>query len=103
MILLWLLIVPLAAGPLAFLRRRRAAMEMVNLAAFARSAGLAVVLAAAGTSDWHSFAVGWISCTPMRSARWWFCLTAFVALVCSVYAVGYFRHDESNRIFQDER
>src|SRR5262249_191517 len=27
-------------------------------------------------------------------------LTSFVALVCSIYAVGYFRHDEENGIFQ---
>ncbi len=27
-------------------------------------------------------------------------LTAFVALVCSVYAVGYFREDEQNHVFE---
>jgi len=44
MILLALLIVPLAAGPVAFFLRRRHMMEVVNLAAFAILLGLAAVL-----------------------------------------------------------
>ena len=29
-------------------------------------------------------------------------LSAFVALVCSIYAVGYFRHDEKNGVFRED-
>ena len=60
MILLWLLIVPLAAGPLAFFLRRRSVMEVVNLAAFAILLGLAAalgvqVLRSGPVSLWNGF------------------------------------------------
>ncbi len=60
MILLWLLIVPLAAGPLAFFLRRRSVMEMVNLAAFAvllcLAAALGIqVLRGGSVSLWNGF------------------------------------------------
>src|SRR5207245_11586034 len=29
-------------------------------------------------------------------------LTAFIALVCSIYAVGYFRDDERNQVFEGD-
>ena len=96
MILLALLIVPLAAGPLAFLLRRRRVMEMINLAAFAILFGMAVVLVAqvlrsGSVSLWNGFFYAdALSALVVL-------LSAFVALVCSIYAVGYFRHDESQR------
>jgi len=60
MILLWLLIVPLAASPLAFFLRRRRLMEAVNLAAFAillcLAAALCVrVLRSGPVSVWDGF------------------------------------------------
>jgi len=100
MLLLWLLIVPLAASPLAFFLRRRAAMEMVNLAAFGVLLGLAAflgiqVLRTGPVSLWNGFFYAdALSALVVL-------LTSFVALVCSIYAVGYFRHDERNGIFQE--
>jgi hydrogenase-4 component F len=100
MILLGLLIVPLAAGPLAFLLRRRRVMEVINLAAFAILFGLAAVLVAqvlrnGSVSLWNGFFFAdALSALVVL-------LSAFVALVCSVYAVGYFRHDESSGVLQE--
>ena len=100
MILLWLLIVPLVASPLAFFLRRRSAIEVVNLAAFAVLLGLAaalgvLVLRSGPVSLWNGF----FYADALSSLV--VLLTSFVALVCSIYAVGYFRHDETNRVFQE--
>ena len=100
MILLGLLIVPLAAGPLAFFLRRRRVMEVINLAAFAILFGLAAVLVAqvlrnGSVSLWNGFFYAdALSALVVL-------LSAFVALVCSIYAVGYFRHDESSGVLQE--
>ena len=100
MILLGLLIVPLAAGPLAFFLRRRRAMEVVNLAAFAVLLGLAVVLVAdvlhsGPVSLWDGFFYAdALSALVVL-------LSAFVSLVCSIYAVGYFRHEERSGVLQE--
>jgi len=100
MILLWLLIVPLAAGPLAFFVRRRSFMESVNLFAFAvllcLAGALGVrVLRSGPVSVWDGFFYAdALSALVVL-------LSAFVALVCSIYAVGYFRHDERNGVFQE--
>lgn len=101
MILLWLLIVPLVASPLAFLLRRRSLMEAVNLAAFAVLLSLAAalgirVLRSGPVSLWNGF----FYADALSSLV--VLLTSFVALVCSIYAVGYFRHDERNGIFQEK-
>ena len=98
MILLWLLLVPLAAGILAFFLRKRPAMEVVNLVAFAVGLGLAAALAvqvlqSGPVSLWEGF----LYADALSSLI--VLLTAFVALVCSIYAVGYFRHDEQNTVF----
>src|SRR5216684_1961287 len=53
-----------------------------------------------GTSEWPRFSLGWILLRGRLSALF-VLLSAFVALVCSIYAVGYFRHDESNGVFQE--
>ncbi len=100
MILLWLLIVPLVASPLAFVLRKRHFMEAVNLAAFAvllcLAAALGVrVLRSGSVSLWDGFL--YADALSGLVAL----LSAFVALVCSIYAVGYFRHDESNGVFQE--
>ncbi len=100
MILLWLLIVPLVASPLAFLLRRRSAMEVVNLAAFVALLGLAAalgvrVLRSGPVSLWNGF----FYADALSSLV--VLLTSFVAFVCSIYAVGYFRHDERNGVFQE--
>jgi hydrogenase-4 component F len=100
MILLCLLIVPLAAGPLAFFLRRRRVMELVNLAAFAILLGLAAVLGAqvlrsGPVSLWDGFFYAdALSALVVL-------LSAFVSLVCSIYAVGYFRHEERSGVLQE--
>jgi hydrogenase-4 component F len=100
MILLGLLIVPLAAGPCAFFLLRRHRMEVVNLAAFAILLGLAAVLVAqvlrsGPVSLWDGFFYAdALSALVVL-------LSAFVSLICSIYAVGYFRHDESSGVLQE--
>jgi hydrogenase-4 component F len=100
MILLCLLIVPLAAGPLAFFLRRRRVMELVNLAAFAILLGLAAALVAqvlrsGPVSLWDGFFYAdALSALVVL-------LSAFVSLVCSIYAVGYFRHEERSGVLQE--
>ena len=102
MILFLLLIIPLAASPLTFFLRRRSAMEMVNLVAFAVLLCLAAtlgiqVLRSGSVSLWNGF-----FCADALSALV-VLLTSFVAFVCSIYAVGYFRHDETHGIFQERK
>src|SRR5258708_16785262 len=102
MVLLWLLIVPLIAGPLAFVLRKRPKMEAVNLTAFGIELCLALVLAAqvlrrGPVSLWNGFlyADALSALTVL--------LAAFVSLLCSIYAVGYFRQDERDGVFQDDQ
>ena len=98
MLLFAILAIPLAAGAISFAARNRRAMEAINLGAFAALFLMAAALAAqvlrAGTvSLWNGFlAADSLSALVVL-------LTAFVALVCSVYAVGYFREDERNHVF----
>src|SRR5579864_7533140 len=93
MILLILLLVPLTAGVYSALARMPRRMEIANLAAFAVTFGLALVLAgqvlAAGSvSLWGGFLYA-------DSLSALVCLlTASVTLVCSSYAIGYLREDE---------
>src|ERR1019366_1438455 len=90
MILLWILVVPLAAGGMSLAVNRRAAMEKINLSAFALVLALAGILVAqvlrdGSVSVWDGFlAADSLSALVVL-------LTAVVALACSVYAVGYFR------------
>src|SRR5260370_33369457 len=101
MILLWLLLIPFVAGPLAFFLRRRPLMEAANLATFVVVAYLAAalsiqVLQTGPVSLWDGFLYA-----DALSALI-VLLTAFVALVCSIYAVGYFRHDEKYTSFDED-
>src|SRR5258707_15389865 len=100
LIVLSLLIVPMIASPMAFVLRKRHFIEAVNLAAFAvllcLAAALGVrVLRSGPVSVWDGFFYAdALSALVVL-------LSAFVALVCSIYAVGYFRHDERNGVFQE--
>jgi len=99
MLLPTILIVPLAAGALSFVARRRRLMESVNLVAFAALFILAValvgqVLRAGVISGWNGF----LHADSLSALV--VLLTAFVGLVCSIYAVGYFREDERNQVFE---
>ncbi len=101
MILLLILAVPLAASALSFLARKRPAMEAINLGAFTALFLLAIALAAqvlrkGSVSTWNGFlAADSLSALVVL-------LTSFVALICSVYAVGYLRDDERNRVFEED-
>ena len=92
MILLALLAIPLIAGVLAFAARRRVQMEAVNVAAFGLvfllGCGLGWQVLSAPVEAWGGFLYA-DSLSALVVL-----LTGFVALACSVYAVGYFRHEE---------
>jgi len=105
MILPILLLVPFAGGVFAALARStpefRRTVETANLAAFSITFVLSLVLAgqvlAAGpVSLWGGFLYA-------DSLSALVCLlTASVALVCSVYAVGYLREDERSGVFDQD-
>jgi hydrogenase-4 component F len=100
MILFALLIVSLAAGPLAFYLRKRRDMEAVNVAANV----VLLILSAA-------LAAQVLRCGPVSVLNGFFyadalsalvvLLSTFAALACSVYAVGYFRHEERSGALQE--
>lgn len=102
MTLLLLLLAPLSTGVISALARTRRAMEMINLAGFALTFLLTLivagqVLSAGPVSLWGAFLyadhLSALVCV----------LTASVALVCSVYAIGYLREDErSGALDEDE-
>src|SRR6266849_4386558 len=101
MIIPALLLVPFAAGVLSFFARKRAAMETINLVGFAATfliaAGLvAQVLRVGAISLWDGFLYA-----DALSALV-ILLTASVALLCSVYAVGYLRENERSGAVQDD-
>jgi hydrogenase-4 component F len=101
MILLLLLLVPFAAGVLAALSRTRRAMETVNLAAFGLTFVLSLVVAGQALSAGSVSLWGGFLRADHLSAL--VCLlTASVALVCSVYAVGYLREDERSGTFDED-
>ena len=77
-------------------------MEAVNLAGFAVTFVLALVLAAQVLRDGPVSLWGGFLYADHLSAL--VCLlTASVALVCSVYAVGYLREDERNGAFDEDK
>ena len=93
MALLLLLFLPLLAGLVCLAIRPRVWLERVNLAAFAGVAICAVrlgyeVVESGPVSAWDGFFYA-DALSALVVA-----LTAFVALVSSVYAIGYFRQDE---------
>jgi hydrogenase-4 component F len=101
MILILLILVPFAAALVSALARTRRAMEAANLTAFALVFALALataglVLRGGPVSLWGGFLYA-----DHLSAL--VCLlTASVALVCSVYAVGYLREDERCGTFDED-
>jgi hydrogenase-4 component F len=90
MMLLTLLAAPLAAGVLSLLARRRSQMEALNVGAFGATFVLAIAVAAevlryGAISLWDGFLYAdALSALVML-------LNAAVALICSIYAVGYLR------------
>ena len=97
MVLILLLLVPLSAGLLCLATPSRVWWERLNLLAFAIVAGLAVRLGlevGALGEHWTVTALdGFLRADALSALV--IALTAFVALVCAIYAVGYFRRDLS--------
>ena len=100
MTLLLLILIPFAAAVVSVFARTRRAMEVANLAGFGLGFVMALavagqVLSAGPVSLWGGFfyadALSALVCL----------LTASVSLVCAVYAVGYVRDDERNKVFED--
>jgi len=95
MVLTLLLLVPLLAGLLCLTTRSRIWWERLNLLAFSLIAGLAVFLGIdLGCRGDHGTVTaldGFLRADALSVLVT--CLTAFVGLVCAIYAVGYFRHD----------
>jgi hydrogenase-4 component F len=93
-ILVLLLLVPLLAGSFCLLTKSPAWWERLNLAAFAIAAAMAVFIALEVN---HSGKItclnGFLRADALSALV--VALTAFVALVCAIYAVGYFRQDRS--------
>ncbi len=97
MMLLALLVIPVAAGVLSAAARKRSQMEAINVAAFAATFLLAVVIAAevlrAGSvSLWNGFLYADALSALMLV------LNSAVALICSVYAVGYLREGHGGEL-----
>lgn len=101
MLLLFLLAVPLTTGFLSFFGRKRTVMEALNLAGFAITflvaLGLARQVLGAGTvSLWDGFLYAdHLSALVIL-------LTAFIALLCSAYAIGYVREDERSGALDEQ-
>jgi len=91
--LILILLIPLLIGGLCFLIRSQTWWERLNLWGSILVAGLAAVLAFDIVRADRVAALGGFLQADGLSALV-VCLTAFVALVCAVYAIGYFRHDQ---------
>src|SRR6266496_3573838 len=93
MLLTLLVLVPWITGLVCWPLRNRAVLERLNLLAFAIVAALALWLGAEvlerGTVEAFG---GWLRVDALSALV--VCLTAFVALVCGIYAVGYLRQEE---------
>jgi hydrogenase-4 component F len=103
MTLLLLLLAPFLTGAISAFARTRRAMEMVNLAGFTVTFLLAVTVAAQVLSGGGPVSLWGAFLYADHLSALVCLLTASVALVCSVYAVGYLREDErSGALDEDE-
>ena len=93
MLLTLLVLVPLLTGLACWPLRERAVLERLNLLAFGIVAALAVWLGAEVLAHGTVEAFGGFLRADALSALV-VGLTAFVALVCGIYAVGYLRQEE---------
>jgi hydrogenase-4 component F len=101
MLLVAMLLVPIATAAGAFLVRRRAAMEAVNLAGFGAIFLIAIALAAKVLADGTvSLANGFFYADSLSALV--ILLTASVALVCSTYSIGYLRDDQQSGALGDD-
>jgi hydrogenase-4 component F len=101
MLLIALLLVPVVTAVASYFARRRAAMEMTNLAGFIAvfliAVGLATRVLAAGTV---SLANGFFYTDALSALV--VLLTASVALVCASYSIGYLRDDQQSGALGDD-
>lgn len=93
MLLILILLLPLAIGLICALTRSRPWLELLNVAGFAGLTFLAGWLATEVLSRGAVSALDDFLHADALSALV-VGLTALVALVCGIYAIGYFRHDE---------
>ena len=93
MLLTLLVVVPVLAGLVCWPLRERAVLERLNLLAFTIVAALAVWLGAEVLAHGTVEAFGGFLRADALSALV-VGLTAFVSLVCGIYAVGYLREEE---------
>ena len=93
MTLIFLLVLPLAASLLCLVIRSRAWLERLNLIAFSGVMALAFKIGMDVSRDRVISAMNGLLRADALSA-FVVCLVAFVAVACSIYAVGYFRRDE---------
>src|ERR1035438_8685451 len=101
MTLALLLGIPLLACAASALARRRAVLEAVNVAAFGLTFLVAVAVAAQ-VLRWGAISLwnGFLYADALSALV--ILLNASVALVCSVYAVGYLREDERAGVLDGE-
>jgi len=101
MLLIALLLIPVSTAAASFFVHRREQMEWANLAGFGLvflvAIGLAVQVLARGTV---SLANGFFYADALSALV--ILLTAFVALVCATYSIGYLRHDQQSGALGDD-
>ncbi len=101
MVIFLLLLVPLLAAVGAFAARRRSVMEGINLCAAVLTFVLAVILAGSILKRGVVSAMSGLLYADALSALV-VLLVAFVYVACAVYAVGYFRDDETSGVFEED-
>lgn len=101
MLLPIILAVPLTAAAAAFLSPRRAWMELVNVVASLVTLGLSILLVAQ-VLEWTTISTWEAVLYADALSALVMLLTSFVYAVCTIYAIGYFRHDEQSDVFADE-
>ncbi len=92
MTLALIILIPFLAALLCLFSKSRRAWEAINIGSFAAVALLAAVAGLRVAQNGTLTAMGGFLRADSLSAVVT-CVTAFVALVCSIYAVGYFRRD----------
>jgi hydrogenase-4 component F len=101
MLLIALLLIPVATAAASYFARRREEMEWANIGGFGLVTLAAIALAAQvlayGTV---SFANGFFYADALSALV--ILLTAFVALVCATYSIGYLRDDQQSGELGDE-
>src|SRR5438105_3522871 len=94
-----LILIPFATGALCLVTNSRPWWERMNLAAFILVAALALKIAwnVLATQGALSALNGFLRVDALSALV--ILLTAFVSLVCAIYAIGYFRRDTAdNRV-----